>query len=152
VVIGIIAALLGLSLPAIMKAREAALRAQSMNNLKQIVLASHNFAATNGDQLPSIDGNKRSANRGISLWGPLLPYVDQDKYHSLLANIPGDFFVVKVYLSPMDPTIPDALAIKATVSSYAANAWAFQKNPRLSATFRDGTSNTIAFAEHYAYD
>src|SRR5262245_8894587 len=69
VVLGILAAMMALSLPAIMKAREAALRAESMNNLKQIVVAIHNFAATNGDQLPSIDGNKRSANRGVSLWG-----------------------------------------------------------------------------------
>jgi hypothetical protein len=36
-------------------------------------------------------------------------------------------------------------------SSYAANAQVFQGNPAFPQTFPDGTSSTIAFAEHYAY-
>jgi hypothetical protein len=37
------------------------------------------------------------------------------------------------------------------VCSYPANAQVFQGIPTL-ATYQDGTSNTIAFAEHYAFD
>jgi prepilin-type N-terminal cleavage/methylation domain-containing protein len=52
VVIAIIAILAGMLLPALTRAKEKALLTQDLNNIRQIMLASHMFAGDNDDFLP----------------------------------------------------------------------------------------------------
>ncbi len=143
VVIAIVGILLGLLLVAIQQAREAARRAQSMNNLRQIIQGVHIFAFQHASQMPTIDGNPRSANPKRSLFTVLLPYATDWN------GPPPTPRVVPIHVGPADPTINSA---PGWVCSYAANAQVFHSNPMLPDTFQDGTSNTIAFAEHYGGD
>jgi prepilin-type N-terminal cleavage/methylation domain-containing protein len=134
VVIAIIAILIGLLVPAVQKVREAANRIQSTNNLKQMVLASHNCADTNAGALPPVLGAYPTSTNGID-WGAsvvpsrfgtgmyfLLPYIEQDNIYKSpeISGGPGDpngqgphqsnswwcHNVIKTYQSPGDPTLP----------------------------------------------
>lgn len=161
VVLGIIAVLIALLLPAVQKVREAAARVESMNNMRQIVLASQNFASIHKNRLPSVDGTRDTANWGKSLFTALLPYIEQENQERLQEQAQKSpisvAMFVRTYISPADFTVysmPEGYSSPSyepsAPCSYAANAEVFAGNPSLTYTFRDGTSNTITFAEHYA--
>jgi prepilin-type N-terminal cleavage/methylation domain-containing protein len=155
VVIAIIAVLIALLLPAVMQIREAAARAESMNKVKQIALATHNYASA-FDRLPFLDATGRSLSPeippGPSVFATLLPYLEQGNAQSQVQKDPHALLVLKVYQSRADPTVPTALASGAgQMASYAANTFAFKDGPRFPTAFSDGTSNTILSAEHYAF-
>jgi prepilin-type N-terminal cleavage/methylation domain-containing protein/prepilin-type processing-associated H-X9-DG protein len=102
VVIAIIAVLIGLLLPAVQKVRESAANTSCKNNLHQIALAAHNYAAASDSYFPpgSIVSktSPSGGGGGPGQWtlappyaGPytsvlafLLPYMEQDNVYKLI--------------------------------------------------------------------
>jgi hypothetical protein len=143
---------LALLLPAVAKVRELALRSQSMNNLRQISLAIQQFEDTRGS-FPSINGKRKGPNPRQSLWFAILPYLEHGNLYREVEEGRRQYssdYTLKVYLSPADPTLR-GLDNEPGMLSYAANAQVFSGTKGMS-TYVDGASNTIAIAEHYAFN
>jgi prepilin-type N-terminal cleavage/methylation domain-containing protein len=178
VVIAIIAILISLLLPAVEKVREAASRIKCTNNLKQIGLAAHNYHDTFGQFPPGI-GYTPLATGGVygQSWFHLLPYLEQENlYRSALGVVAlptGPMMLycpinnnvysqpVPVLLCPSDPSVGARGAVTVNgvtwgASCYACNSQVFSSKPGdpQSTTclndIKDGTSNTILYAEKYA--
>jgi prepilin-type N-terminal cleavage/methylation domain-containing protein len=164
VVIAIIAVLVGMLLPAVQKVREAANRAASQSNLRQLTLAVQDAANSNQNQLMPYGGGGWAtytpANAVGSVFWFLLPYVEQDNLYKqgMWGNQPVEWWAgnppLKILQAPGDPTLQPTQP----TTSYTANGswWGgrFSGFPNNTAPFpsyiQDGTSNTVSFAEHYS--
>jgi prepilin-type N-terminal cleavage/methylation domain-containing protein/prepilin-type processing-associated H-X9-DG protein len=89
VVIAIIAVLIALLLPAVQSAREAARRAQCVNNLKQLGLAVHNYIARQ-DVVPAHTLDNSQTWGWFAPWtAMILPDIEQNPlYNALNFNVP----------------------------------------------------------------
>lgn len=158
VVIGIIALLIGLLLPAVQGVRTRALEIVHCNNLKQVSLATVHFAEANDGVLPGPHAARAHGYKSKETLVLILPYLEQS---ALYAGFTGDPLAllqapkagVSMYFNPMDPTRSD----RGTSSfgggvnvrtSLADNACAFIDHAAVQ--MPDGNSNTILFAEHYS--
>ncbi len=114
VVIAIIGIMVGLLLPAVQAAREAARRMQCSNNLHQIVLASANYVSAMKCLPPGTTVNYEWANASNNLaWGVhgrLLPYLEMNEIAlTIRLDAPWDIqqsihkMKIPVYACPSDP-------------------------------------------------
>jgi prepilin-type N-terminal cleavage/methylation domain-containing protein len=87
VVIAIIAILIGLLLPAVQKVRESAAKTQCINNIKQMLLACHNYQSSFNRLPPGADnadgpqGFPNSKTYG-TIFFHFLPYIEQDALYA----------------------------------------------------------------------
>ncbi|MCP4790413.1 MAG: DUF1559 domain-containing protein [Gammaproteobacteria bacterium] len=166
VVIAIIGVLVGLLLPAVQQAREAARRSSCGNKIKQMGLACHNYAdkhAKRGDNfLPSAN----TADATVDGWSwvvKILPYSEENNLYNALS-------IANIETSAYDATQPDANRVEVdwagcpSSTNYEAGLITYRGNigstataddggmgikaDKGFATFRDGTSNTIMILEN----
>jgi prepilin-type processing-associated H-X9-DG protein len=148
-----------LMLPAVAKMREAAARAQSQNNMKQIGLAAHNYLSSFNKFPSGLDANNFSAA------AYLLPFIEQQNVYQLIdfkksiddkANAEVRKTVIKTFLNLFDPIQSVSMDYGATNYLFNAGANAdlkdnngvFFKESRIVFTdIQDGTSNTIMTVE-----
>jgi len=135
VVIAIIAVLIALLLPAVQSAREAARRAQCVNNLKQLGLAIQNYISTNDATPPSGDGGGGFGTDILKVYSMkvrLLPFVEQASVYNAFnlmvgpstlngparANSTFNHVLIAAYNCPSDPNVGHP---SYTGSNYAEN-------------------------------
>jgi prepilin-type N-terminal cleavage/methylation domain-containing protein/prepilin-type processing-associated H-X9-DG protein len=138
VVISIIGVLLGLLMPAVQKVREAAVRVECANNLKQIGVGFMNYHDANGCFPPGYlaTDSYPSTSPGWGWGALLLPYIEQDPLYKQfdltkpVETSPAIQSIVPLYLCPADLvprtpfTVTDATFTPITLaapSSYAAS-------------------------------
>jgi prepilin-type N-terminal cleavage/methylation domain-containing protein len=180
VVIAIIGVLVALLLPAVQSARAAARRMTCANQIRQLVLASHNFEDTNNALPPWTIGTPNQIGSSHFL---LLPYIEQTNTYQQSNGLSFNVrtLPVKIFACPEDPTLKNGLFTNAA-TSYSGNGTSFARTtdngvPFGGATYaingqvatasyqdghpakgtttlvkiQDGTSNTVLFGERMAF-
>lgn len=141
----------GVGLPAVQKARNAAARMQSMNNLRQIALAMHAYHDTYGTLPPAAICDKKG-KKLLSWRVAILPFIEQDNlYKQFHLDEPWDSehnkklseVVVKTYSDPR-ADLPKDKQNHTHYKVFVGGGSAFDTLiSRKLQTISDGTTNTL---------
>ena len=152
---GTIAALV---IPAVAKVREAAARTQTMNNMKQIGLAQHNYASVHGGKLPTpkrvdVPGGEVDLSWRVDM----LPYIEQDILYRQFDlksawNNPRNDIPSNTHVAVYDQILRDGAEYKGSATYFQYFTGEKTMWPTNTGMFRignipDGTSNTFDFAD-----
>ena len=145
--------LIALLLPAVQAAREAARRAQCVNNLKQIGLALHNYHAAN-NTFPKAASTDKKGKKLLSWRVAILPYIEQNAlYEKFKLDEPWDSPHNKELIQSMPqtfacPSRPITEPGMTPYRSFVGNGALFDYGREIGMVdVTDGTSNTIAVVE-----
>ena len=148
--LGGVATLVGLLLPAVQQAREAARRAQSKNNMKQMMLAFHNYHDTYG-HFPARANYDNNGKPLLSWRVHILPFIDQQALYSRFKlNEPWDSPHNRKLIRLMPGTYANPNLPAGSVTNYLAvigHDSVFSKTGIRIQRIADGTSNTAMMVE-----
>ncbi|HEY1377041.1 MAG TPA: DUF1559 domain-containing protein [Gemmataceae bacterium] len=165
VVVGTVAVLTGLLLPAVQKAREAAARIKCANNVKQLGLAVHAYADARSGELPPLVKTVGSLAKSWSY--AILPYIEQNDLYHRGATTDIHATIVVGFQCPTDISAPTGKCPHGwALTNYAPNyqvfgivavRGGFDPTNRVSgyvpkyklASIPDGTTNVLFIAERY---